>query len=92
MHAIGTLIYKDGYRSIGTGVRNNPGHGLHDERVAHDYAHALRIAVYAGFGKYRAATFAVNSTMFGLPIASSTAARTASNGFREIMLHRCTFT
>jgi len=39
-----------------------------------------------------AATFAVNSTMLGLPIASSTAARTVSNGFREVMLHRCTFT
>jgi hypothetical protein len=39
-----------------------------------------------------AATFAANSTMFGLPIASSTAARTVSNGFREVMLHRCTFT
>ena len=54
MHAIGTLIYKDGYRSIGAGVRNKPGHGLHDERVAHDYAYALRIALYSGFGKYRA--------------------------------------
>src|SRR5580704_16112043 len=54
MDAIGTLIDKDGYRSIGAGVRNKPGHGLHDERVAHDYAYALRIAVYSGFGKYRA--------------------------------------
>jgi hypothetical protein len=39
-----------------------------------------------------AATFAVNSTMFGLPIASSTDARTVSNGFWEVVLHRCTFT
>src|SRR4029077_18720545 len=54
MHAIGTLIDKDGYRSIGAGVRNKPGYGLHDERVAHDYAYALWIAVYSGFGKYHA--------------------------------------
>src|ERR1700724_712333 len=54
MHAIGTLIDKDGDGSIGAGVRNKPGHGLHDQRVAHDYAYALRIAVYSGFGKYRA--------------------------------------
>src|ERR1700724_4902000 len=54
MHAIGTLIDKDGDGSIGAGVRNKPGHGLHDERGAHDYAYALWIAVYSSFGKYRA--------------------------------------
>src|SRR5579872_4318160 len=54
MHAIGTLIDKDGYRSIGAGVGDKPGHGLHDERVAHDYADAFRIAVYSGLGEYRA--------------------------------------
>src|ERR1700676_1394962 len=54
MHAIGTLIDKDGYRSIGAGVRNNPGHGFDGERFSHDCAYAVWIAVYSGFGKYRA--------------------------------------
>src|ERR1700751_2014050 len=56
MHTIGALIHEDGYRRIGAGVRNKPGHGLHDERIAHDYADAFRIAVYSGFCEYRAVT------------------------------------
>src|SRR6266849_10686954 len=36
--------------------------------------------------------FAINSPMFGLPIASSTDATTTSKGFGEVMLHRCMLT
>src|ERR1700681_2177640 len=36
--------------------------------------------------------FAINSIMFGLPIASSTDATTTSKGFGDVMLHRCMLT
>src|SRR5712692_2246689 len=36
--------------------------------------------------------FAINSIMFGLPIASSTDATTTSKGFGDVMLHRCRLT
>src|SRR5258706_4464882 len=36
--------------------------------------------------------FAINSIMFGLPIASSTDATTTSKGFGEVVLHRCMLT
>src|SRR5579862_7082734 len=53
MHAIGTLVHKNSYRSIGAGVRNKPRHRLHDERVADNQADHLRAAFHSGFRENR---------------------------------------
>ena len=75
-------------------VRNVARHAQADRRdmKASGIPGTLSLITLCISSNVAAATFAVNSTMFGLPIASSTAARTVSNGFREVMLHRCTFT
>src|SRR6202035_1251801 len=38
---------------IGPRIRDKPGHRLHDERIAQDEAHALRVSVDSGFGEHR---------------------------------------
>ena len=48
VYGIRPLINQHSHGRIGPCVWDKPGHRLHNERVAHDQADALRIAVYSG--------------------------------------------
>jgi hypothetical protein len=51
MNAIGTLIHKDGNRSIRAGVRNMLCHFFHDESIPHDETNDSRGVALGAFAE-----------------------------------------